>query len=558
MPLFRIGSLGELSRQFQFTPAELRAVQLANAEDLLLGIDPAKAYPLDFVIFRITGYHPKSTVAEELLTGLALQHDLGLLIEQVSQTLDTPTQSLAEPVLSIDDVAERFNVTSKTIQRWRRKGLPARRFVFPDGKRRVGFLLRNVERFVNNHQDQVARGGNFSQVGEEEREEILRWARRLGGRCRCCRNEIARRIAKHLQRSPLTVLHTIKKHDAEHPDQAIFPLAATELSAEERRIILKGHRRGLGLKSLSRRVCRPRATVYRVLMDERVARLSKKTVKFIDDPLYHAPDAAQTMQALAAPSALAEPLSAEQLRVPRDLPPYLADLYRTPLLGKSRERALFLKFNFHKFQFVAARRRLDPQFARSADLQRLEGHLREAQDVKNKIVQANLRLVVSVAKRHLRPGLNLMELVSDGNLTLMRAVEGFDVHRGNRFSTYATFALMKGFARSVPAMQAAREGLGGDHRLLQQVPDARGGVFSKRFADQDNVRHLLSHLSERERRVVSAHYGVGEGVHEGEELDAPVTYEQLGRRLGLSKQRVRQIERSALAKLRAAADSMVN
>ena len=86
MAAFRIDSIEELARQMTFTPVE-RAAQLASAESLLHEIDAAKAYPLDFVIFRITGYHPKH-VAEGLLTGLAHQHDLGLLIERLSETLE--------------------------------------------------------------------------------------------------------------------------------------------------------------------------------------------------------------------------------------------------------------------------------------------------------------------------------------------------------------------------------------------------------------------------------------------------------------------------------------
>ncbi len=569
MGKYRIAALGELARQFQFTPADTRVAQLQNAEDLLLEVDTDKGYPLEFVIYRITGYRPKSKVADGVLTGLALQHDLGMLVEEVSETLDLRAAAMGEPVLSIDDVVERFNVTSKTIQRWRRKGLAARRFVYPDGRRRVGFLLQSVERFIGNHQDQVERGGNFSHVGEEERDEIFRRARRLGGRCRCCMNEIARRIAKRLRRSPLTILHTIKKHDAEHPDDAIFPTAAPGLSAEERATILKGSRRGAGIKKLARRVCRPRAMVYRVLMDDRIARLSKKTIKFFDDPLYHAADSAELIDAMAAESALPDVPSAEQLRVPRDLPPLLASLYRTPLLGKAGERALFLKYNFHKFQFVSARRRLDPEFARSADLRRMEAHLRDAHEVKNKIVQANLRLVVSVAKRHVRPGLDLMELVSDGTLTLMRAVEGFDVHRGNRFSTYATLALMKGFARSVPAMQVANRRAGGAsdelpgrplHEMDHEMDEARVGMNADRLADRDDVRHLLSHLSERERRVVSEHFGLSHdvGMSQPERIRQPASYEQLGRQMGISQQRVRQIERAALAKLRQAAGAREN
>src|SRR5262245_13560985 len=124
MAKFRLDTLDSLARQMTFTPRAKLLAQLAAAEELLHTIEPDKAYPPDFIIFRVTGYHPRR-VAADLFTGIALQHDLGLLIERLSDTLDVRTQDLAEPVLSIDDVTERFNVTSKTIQRWRRRGLPA-------------------------------------------------------------------------------------------------------------------------------------------------------------------------------------------------------------------------------------------------------------------------------------------------------------------------------------------------------------------------------------------------------------------------------------------------
>lgn len=529
----------------EFTPQDVRLTQVNAAEDLLHTIDPNKAYPCEFLVFRITGYHPK-TLSDELLAGAAVQHDLGVLIEQISDTLDVRTDALRQPVLSIDDVTERFNVTSKTIQRWRRKGLPGRRFLFPDGKRRVGFLLSSVERFLAAHREQVARGTNFSQIDERERDAIVRRARRLAGQCGCCSKEIARRIARKLGRSPLTILHTIRKFDQEHPAEAVFPQATEGVSDAERQRILRGFRRGLSLKTLARKTCRPRSAIYRVIVDERIERLNRRKAKFIDDPLYHQDDASDVIRQLVSQEELAAQTRPEDLRIPRDLPPYLQDLYRTPLLTPAKERALFLKFNFHKFQFVTARRTLEPQFAKLRHLEELEGYLRAAIDTKNAILRANLRLVVSVARKHLRPGVSIMELISDGNITLMRAVEGFDVHRGHRFSTYATLALMKGFARSVPQMLAAKRTTSVDEHILQSVPDRGHELAADRLADREHVSVLLSHLSESERRVVSAHYGLGN--------DSGITFDEVGERLGLSKHRVRQIEKSALAKLRRAAE----
>jgi RNA polymerase sigma factor (sigma-70 family) len=287
---------------------------------------------------------------------------------------------------------------------------------------------------------------------------------------------------------------------------------------------------------------RPRSAVYRAIMEARAEKLTAATVKYHDDPLYHddAQAAEEHLRDLVrqAEQALPEKPEVEMKRVPRGLPPYLAELYRTPLLSPGLERALFLQFNFHKYCFAELRGRLDPHLCRRRDLDRLERHLRLARKIKNRIVTANLRLVVSVARKHLRRELDLMELVSDGNIVLMRAAEGFDVHRGFRFSTYATLALMKGFARSVPEMQAARAQAAS--ALAEEI--AQRDESYVRVGDRDQLDALLERLSEQERRVVAAHYGLGE--RDG------VTLENLSKSLGVTKHRIRQIEQSALGKLR--------
>jgi len=104
---------------------------------------------------------------------------------------------------------------------------------------------------------------------------------------------------------------------------------------------------------------------------------------------------------------------------------------------------------------------------------------------------------------------------------------------------------MKGFARSVPQMLSSRKGTGVlDEQLLAAVPDHRPQASRQQMFDREQVRHLLGRLDDRERNVLLAHYGLG---GRGQE---PATYEQVGEQLGLSKQRVRQIEQNALAKLR--------
>ena len=539
---------------------------MGRAEELLTTIDPQRAYPLAFVVFRITGYKPEQKtdrageVAEALLTGLGLQHDLGLLVETVSDGLNLRAADFPEPVLSIEDVADRFGVTGKTIQRWRRKGLAARRFIFPDGKRRVGFRLACVETFMAAQGEpagaiatSIATSTDADRTGE-----IVRRARRLA-LAGMDEEEVARRVARRTGRTPLAVKHVVRKFDAELQEnrsaEAVGPLYAATPTEAERAGVVELVESGVTLKQAARRINRPRTAALRLLLDGRAERLAGRRATFIDDPLYHQAtraDAERVIDELLRAEPLATPADAppEAGRSPRDLPPYLADLYRTPLLSAGRERALFLAFNFHKYQFAAARRRLEPRFARARDLRELERLWGRAVDVKNRIVQANLRLVVSVARKHLRPGMNLMELVSDGNLVLMRAAEGFDVHRGNRFSTYATLALMKGFARSVPAMQAAtaaggvptgsrrERGLFAGSADLADARPADGRLVEAR----DEVRSLLASLTDDERRAVCVAFGL-KGAD-----DEPG---------GADESRLRQVERAALAKLRRMAGALV-
>jgi RNA polymerase primary sigma factor len=119
---------------------------------------------------------------------------------------------------------------------------------------------------------------------------------------------------------------------------------------------------------------------------------------------------------------------------PASLPRYLASLYIDgPVLNRQQERRLFRKMNYLKYLAVKLRESLEPLRARASDLDEIERLEAEALAVKNQIVRANLRLLVSIAKKYVTPFNNLFELISDGNLCLIRAVERFNFERGFRF-----------------------------------------------------------------------------------------------------------------------------
>ena len=543
MAAFRSHAVAELASQLRFTPYDKRVSQLAAAEEFLYAIDPCRNYPLDFVTERITGYRPKSP-AIDLIHGRNLQHDIGLLMEDVSQTLAACAADAAEPVLMIDELASQLNIASKTLQRWRRRGLPARYFIFPDGKQRIGFFLSSVERFMRVHANEPADSAPArGRTREMTREALLHNARRLAAQG-CWVEEIGRRLSGRFGCSQLAILSHLRSDDlagASHRGAADLAPPGPEEAVRVR--VLRAIRHGVPLRRVAHRTGLSRYGVYRIIMDRRLTRLVARNVRFIDDSLYHQADAADAIRAIASQNVIAAPVDPEAQRIPRDLPPYLQELYRTPLLSPQQERATFIEYNYRKFCFAAARRQLDPILGHHRNLTQVERLAAQAAEVRNRLIAANLRLVVSVARKHLRSPLSLMDLVSEGNITLMRAVESFDTHRGHRFSTYATFALMRGFARQIPQMLCQVGTLGLERSQIAAITDPAAQRTQEILETRETVASLLKQLEPRERDVLAGCFGLGA-------QPGPQTCQEIGQRLGISRQRVRQIQQTAMEKLR--------
>jgi RNA polymerase sigma factor (sigma-70 family) len=237
----------------------------------------------------------------------------------------------------------------------------------------------------------------------------------------------------------------------------------------------------------------------------------------------------------------------QQMRIPKDAPPELASLYEMPLLNREQEQHLFRKMNFLKHKASKLRARLDPSSARTQDLKVIENLQNQASTIKDQLISSNMRLVVAIAKRHASQSDNFFELLSDGNMSLIRAVEKFDYSRGNKFSTYASWAIMKNFARSIPEEKRRKERyVTGHEEMFDLAPDNRSDeqemvstVEQKKF----QVNRLLEYLDPRERQIVQMRNGL-------ENYSENMTLEEIGQQLGITKERVRQLNVRIMAKLR--------
>jgi RNA polymerase primary sigma factor len=552
-------ALKELAeQQVRFAPAAKRLEQLARAEKLLAEIDNDRQYPYQYVCFRITDFRSDAH-AGLLIDGDVLEHDLCLVIEALARTTPAvPVEALAEPVVTLEQMSKRLNVSTKTITRWRDRGLVSRKVV-ANGRCQVGFVQSVVDHFLASNRDRVEKSAQFSQLTETEKEDIVRRAARLARVRGSTLTEITRRIARRLGRSPETIRYTLKNFDREHPGQALFPDATGPLDPEMKQAIFTSYRRGIDVTTLAKEVRRTPTSIYRVINEVRAERILAHPLEYIYHPCFD--DRSKEAEIIAdMPDAAAYEAKRRTMRAPKDVPAELASQYEWPLLTKDQEQHLFRKMNYLKFKADRLRSavrtptgKIDPAHARSKqDLDRIEDLQARANEVKDLLVKANMRLVTSIAKKHSAQTDNFFELLSDGNMSLLRAVEKFDFGRGFKFSTYASWAIMKNFARSIPEEKHRRERYATGHEdLFDVAPDNRTDeqecLQSAELAAKQ-VNRLLEHLDPRERQILRLRAGLDEDRRQR-------TLEEIGKEMGITKERVRQLNVRIMKKLRDIAQS---
>lgn len=226
---------------------------------------------------------------------------------------------------------------------------------------------------------------------------------------------------------------------------------------------------------------------------------------------------------------------------------YVAFLYKTVLLTREEEARLFWRMNFLKFRASQLAKRLEPQRATDAQLRRIESLEQASLEIRNRLVECNLRLVTSQARRFAEStGIQLDELISEGHVALLNAVDKFDHSRGNKFSTYGTTAIHH---QMVACLHRVHRD--GDRVFYQQgdLLDAEPGegrsVESQAYVAEVGrlLGSMIGRLDERERYIVQSRFGVSS-------VKDLKTIKSIAEDFGVTKQRVQQLQVRALNKLR--------
>ena len=278
----------------------------------------------------------------------------------------------------------------------------------------------------------------------------------------------------------------------------------------------------------------------------RTLELLRQEIAFIPNPSFRELDADRVWQKeLSSPPVERPRAETEKSRF--RMPAHLERICAEPLLTHDEERDLFRLMNYLKYRANGIRATLNSARPSRRKVDQIEQLLARAQHLRDRIVSANTRLVISIIKNFSDERNSFDDLLSDGIACLMKAVEKFDFDRGFRFSTYATSAVRREVFRMIQKAHRDRTRFAtGSNEVLHQElirEDDLERTESELVRLEASLAKMIDHLDDREQFIVRARYGFID-------LGVKPTFTRLGERLGISKERVRQLEMRAMSKLR--------
>lgn len=532
--------------QLRFTPPQKRLRQLESAENLLSSINPDQLYPFEFVFFKIIGFETKNLAELESIKGDALAADLRVFISKLSSQVASEIDPHDEKIYATPELAAKLSISVKTIERWKNHGLISRKYIFPDGKKRFGFKQSDLDNFIGKNHPASKRALSFKRLTEPEKRQIIQAAIKYAADPHLSRCRIIAKLAAEFNRAHETVRYILLNFEKNNSDKTIFLRPPGVISTAQTAEIYKLYQQGAPIPELVQQYSRNKSSIYRLINTKRAKALLAKKIEYIPSPEFSMDNTALLLNRPADPN---NSLASKEHIAENPLSAYPTIPTDTAKLSREQEYELFRSYNYLKYLATQKCSRLSLSRISGRLLTDIEHHLSQSETIKKRIIEAGLDIVANISRKHTSSGIALQDLISEGNLSLMRAVEKFDYTRGYRFVTYASLAIAKDFARLVPAEtnrpdKAPTISLEGVEQNLRTAPAADNASIEHA---KNSLEHIITdNLDQREQYIIINHFGL---------TSSPVkkhrkTLQQIGDHLGLTKERVRQIELLALQKLR--------
>jgi hypothetical protein len=549
LPRLRIGALEDLAGQLRFAPREALDRHIASAEQLAREIEAERLYPEDWFIFRLTGYRA-DIEAPASFVGAALLGDLSALVERLSLAAGHTAEDAGPDALDIGALCDRWNVSRKTVERYRRRGLIAHR-VTKGRTQRLVFPLANVEAFEQREGERVDRASAFSRIDDALSERMCARAARYRSTLGYSLNEAAARLALRFDRSHEGVRQVLRRAD-ERAEAEGRPPVFTEPpppDRRERRVVHRAVRRGIEPIELARRFGRARVSIVRSLNQ---ARLEAMLGLRLDGPVLATFAREEAEEVLLSNEAVRSELV---VSVPADLVELVGAARERRTTPASVEQLRLIAYHFLRWRVAQDLARSDRATPSGELIDACETRLRWAGRLKAKLVESELHLVLASFDR------SGLDTTSMGSVALSRAllagiqavgdvIDRFDPSRGSRLAAASGMAL----ARVTGAWRRPADDTSSKRaspRLSRgaPAPDWAGRVSPwQRWLEPDRrIAGTLDRLGERDRLVLERRFGL-DGA-------PPETLTAIGERLGTTRVHAARFERAAIRAALAAARS---
>lgn len=504
----RTNVIAELGEQLRYGTKKTLVRQLDRIDELAAHIEDDGLYPEDFIVFRITGYRPEIK-SPRMLPGAALRGDLSALAERISESAGLTEDDLTDQCETVASLTDRWDITRRTLERYRRLGLIARRVDLGSGRRALVFSRAGVEAFEQRHADRLGKAARFTRMGEADTDRLARRAERYRRRLGWSLNRVAQRLAVRTGRSPESVRRVLRKADRHRP-RPLFPEPGPP-TRRDRMFAVRAVARGVEPALLARRMDRRKSAVLRALHDGRADLLRSLG-------LPHAGPAEPGVATRTA-AARTNPIT----RGPTELAALIAQMRErtTPAATEERDRAAA-----YRALVAAAGARiaaLPPAGASGADLDTIETMLRRAALLKAALIRTELRLAIDTLEQRLGGPLDTLPPARARELTLgligvvADAVDRFDPARGGRLAAPVSLALGR-WCASVPDVAAAPEPGRAARRLPAGVPvpdwTRRVAPWQAWLSPDPRLPGVLDRLDPDDRALLTRRFGLGESPPE--------------------------------------------
>ncbi len=532
----RLGELDDLAAGLRFAPTSRIIEALNRAIDLASSIDPDQLYPEDWLVQRITGYRP-DLAEPAMIVGKALLSDLSAFTQRISSHAKLDADLLSIPTLSLEELCQRWSVSSRTIERYRHDGLIALSMLDHRGRAKLAFATASVEAFESSHHRLLKNARSATRLTPSTRDHIVRTASRAQQRYGWSLNETADRIAQRTGRSHETIRQILfqqgGKRTSLHPGD------------RSRAVMHRAQLMGVPVSLLAERYGKSPASVRRIINEHRAMVVRSVGVLVEDRAAFVAPGA--TEKILDVPTArnhLREPIATTADE-------FVQSALASSPPDKSEEQAAARALRFLLWRSRRCVSAPAIQRPTAAALDRAETDLRWSLLLVVKLAQTQRPFAIKTIEARLERSLLTLPAREARSLhaavmdAIVHAVWGFDPYRGGRLASPVGLAV----DRAVASWMTVHADSLGSSRGRARVKNValldwrtRLAPWARWVEADPRLLRRIELIPDPARQAATLAYGLSG--------DAPMTIEDISTSLDFSRRRLTILMRQAVAAAR--------